>query len=176
MNKCKVLFNSGIDGSCLSEKTLQIITQAGTSAGLSNITITSTLRTPERQAQAMYTNVLNNKIISYKPAGSAVQNRCIEGVKGKENKSDTIKAMVKIIEDFSVKGQRVSKHCLSLDEYKKLNVLDISYKSMPSDKNAILFIKALQDFKDVVKIIQPLDKTVKVYDTSEPAIHIEICN
>lgn len=157
----------------LGETTKKVLTEVGEKVGLEEVVVTSTLRTPLAQAEAMLTNIENNRIIRYKWAGEEV-NKLARMMRGeKADRKDIIEAMVAKIKELSKSGNRVSKHCVSEEEYDKCNIIDVSYKSMAEDKREE-FLKAMIARKEVVKVIQPISRQLLGYDAGEPAMHFEI--
>lgn len=153
--------------------TERVLTEVGDALGIDEITITSTQRTPRTQAEAMYANIADGRNIRYKWAGEQVCDVCRTLRGQKKPKEEIITAMVKRIEKLSEQGYRVSKHCVSDAVYDRTNVIDVSYRNMPTAK-AIEAIKAFAQRIEVVKIIQPLSYRMQGYDAAEPAIHLEI--
>lgn len=157
----------------LGETTKKVLTSVADKVGIEEVVVTSTLRTPQSQAEAMLTNIENNRLIRYKWAGEEV-NKIARTMRGKKaEREDIIKAMVAKIEALSKSGNRVSKHCVSEEEYDKCNIIDVSYRSMPEGK-AEEFLSAMVARKEVVKTIQPVSKKIIGYDAGEPALHFEI--
>ncbi len=158
--------------------TLDILNTAADKAGVERIYIHSTLRTPAEQAYAMYVNISNGRIIRYKEAGQKVSQLCIDMLNRKCPKSEILEAMTNLIIDLAEKGQRVSRHCVSNEQYEKQQIIDVS-RSILHDK-AVKFIKALKNDARVSRIIQPISGTAfndlegVSFDFNEPAIHIEI--
>ena len=157
----------------LGDTTKKILTEVGVSVGLEEVVVTSTIRTPLAQAEAMLTNIENNRIIRYKWAGEEVNKlaRQMRGQKVERNK--IIEAMVAKIKELSKSGNRVSKHCVSEEEYDKCNIIDVSYLAMAEDKRED-FLKAMIARKEVAKVIQPISRKLQGYDAGEPAMHFEI--
>ena len=158
--------------------TLEILNTAADKAGIERIFINSTLRTPAEQAYAMYVNISSGRIIRYKEPGQKVTQLCLDMLNKKCPKSEILEAMAKLIADLADKGQRVSRHCVSDEAYEKNQIIDVS-RSILHDK-AVKFIKALKEDERVDRIIQPISGTAfqdlggVTFDSSEPAIHIEI--
>lgn len=153
-----------------------VLTGAAERSGIERIIITSTIRTPEAQAEAMYNNIASGRYIRYKKAGQQVTDLCVKMLGKQASRAETIAQMTALIEKLSENGERVSRHCVSREEYAKRNIVDIS-KSQVYDK-AIRLIKELASMDCVATIIQPLTSRIdsdKVsFDDAEPAIHIEI--
>lgn len=153
--------------------TERVLTEVGDALGIDEMVITSTQRTPRTQAEAMYANIADGRNIRYKWAGEQVCDVCRTMRGQKKPKEEIIAAMVKRIEELSEQGYRVSNHCVSDAVYDRTNVIDVSYRNMPTAK-AIEAIKAFALRIEVVKIIQPLSYKLQGYDAAEPAIHLEI--
>lgn len=153
-----------------------LLTSAAEKAGIERITVTSTIRTPRAQAEAMYNNIASGRLIRYASAGQKVTTLCLKMLGRKESREATISAMQELIEKLSEQSQRVSRHCVSEEEYAKRNIVDVS-QSLLYDK-AAKFMKELAATEAVVKIIQPVGSKIEhdkiSFDSSEPAIHIEI--
>lgn len=153
--------------------TERVLTEVGDALGIDEFVVTSTQRKPRQQAEAMYENIANGRNIRYKWAGEQVCDLCRTMRGQKKPKEEVIAAMTKRIEELSDHNYRVSKHCVSDAVYDRTNVIDVSYRNMPTEK-AIEAIKAFAQRIEVVKIIQPLSYMLQGYDAAEPAIHLEI--
>ena len=157
----------------LGETTKKVLTEVGEKVGLEDVVVTSTLRTPLAQAEAMLSNIEQNRLIRYKWAGEEV-NKLARSLRGKKvERKKIIEAMVAKIKELSKSGNRVSKHCVSEEEYDKCNIIDVSYLAMAEDKRED-FLKAMIARKEVVKVIQPISRQLQGYDAGEPAMHFEI--
>ena len=157
----------------LGETTKKVLTEVGKKVGLDEVVVTSTLRTPLAQAEAMLSNIENDRIIRYKWAGEEV-NKLARTMRGqKADRKDIIEAMVAKIKELSKSGNRVSKHCVAEEEYDKCNIIDVSYLAMAEDKRED-FLKAMIARKEVAKVIQPISRQLQGYDGGEPAMHFEI--
>lgn len=153
--------------------TERVLTEVGDALGIDEMIITSTQRTPRTQAEAMYANIADGRNIRYKWAGEQVCDLCRTMRGQKKPKEEIIKAMVKRIEELCEQGYRVSNHCVSDAVYDRTNVIDVSYRNMPT-ATALEAVKAFAQRIEVVKIIQPLSYKLQGYDGAEPAIHLEI--
>jgi len=148
-DNAKVTFGSSVNSSVVSEHTIDVLGKIAANAGEENIKITSTIRTPQSQASAMYDNAKNtswdSQMGTYGSTGKAVLKAGKEAQKAAENDNPNISstelrtivvaAMEKEIISQSEKGNRTSKHVVTTEQYAKLNVVDIGYGSI-SDKNA----------------------------------------
>jgi len=113
-------------------------------AGLESLMITSTLRTPQSQAAAMYYNVTNTgydkQLELYGPIGKAVLNAALDLEKSlakdiSEDEKARVLTAAMVDEINRQYPNRVSRHVVPAEEYAKLNVIDIGYDSVP-DKDA----------------------------------------
>lgn len=132
--------------------------------------ITSGIRPPERQAKTMYQNILSKGVASqlklYAWAGQQVVNAYDEDA----DEDDNIDAMTAKIYELLKAGKRVSKHCVSEDDYEKLNVIDISHSRMPPRKR-VPFEEAILKLQAAGKIAKFISPRMK---GGEPAYHLEI--
>ena len=157
----------------LGETSVEVLTEAAEAVGLDSVTVTSTQRPPRAQAEAMLANIENNRNIRYKWAGQQVCDLARQMRGAKEAREDIVDAMTAKIEQLATMGHRVSKHCVSDAEYEECNVIDVSYRDMPEDKQ-LLFLGQMVAKPEVVKVIQPLTRDVAGFDMGEPALHFEI--
>ena len=157
----------------LGETSIEVLTEAAEAVGLDSVTVTSTQRPPRAQAEAMLTNIEHNRHIRYKWAGQQVCDlaRTMRG--RKEAREDIIEAMTAKIEQLAAQGSRVSKHCVSDAEFEECNVIDVSYRDMPEDKQ-VPFLRQMVAKPEVIKVIQPLTRDIAGFDMGEPALHFEI--
>lgn len=153
-----------------------LLISAAEKAGIDRICVTSTIRPPRVQAEAMYNNIASGRYIRYRAAGQKVTDLCVRMLGKLAPREETINQMTALIEELSEKGQRVSRHCVSEEEYAKCNIVDISRSILYGEAKKFMDILASTD--EVVKIIQPIGSKIvgkKIsFDANEPAIHIEI--
>jgi len=64
----------------VTEKSKNILRELASQYGMKKIYITSTLRTPEEQARAMYNNIANGRVIRYAAPGAEVTRICQNGI------------------------------------------------------------------------------------------------
>ena len=157
----------------LGETSVEVLTEAAEAVGLDSVTVTSTQRPPKQQAEAMLTNIENNRNIRYKWAGQQVIDLARKMRSNKEPRMDIVEAMTAKIEQLSEMGYRVSKHCVSDAEYEECNVIDVSYRDIPESKQ-IAFLEQMVAKPEVIKVIQPLTRDIAGFDMGEPALHFEI--
>jgi hypothetical protein len=175
----KLVFSGSLERErieALSAYAQGLLVSAAEKASIERVTVTSTIRTPRAQAEAMYNNIASGRLIRYASAGQKVTNLCLKMLGRKESREATISAMQELIEKLSAQDQRVSRHCVSEEEYAKRNIVDVSQSILYN--KASQFMKELAATEAVVKIIQPIGSKIQhekiSYDSSEPAIHIEI--
>jgi hypothetical protein len=87
--------------------------------------------------------------------------------------AEIIKLMVQKIEEFAQNGARVSRHCVPVDTYKKLNIIDIglnSTKAVCKNFNASKFTNSLKSLQKDGYIEKFIDETGK----SNSCWHLEI--
>ncbi|KEY44085.1 LysM peptidoglycan-binding domain-containing protein [Pantoea agglomerans] len=160
----------------VSAHSIDVIKGIMKSAGVHKITITSTLRTPEEQVEAMYNNMCNKGVQSqldyYAAAGrEVVQVGIAVGGIDKSKENQVKKAMIDKVNSLQKDGRLVSKHCVSLESYAQRNVFDISKRLLPVtlqrafDKAITKYVK---DNPGKVKYISPFE------NRGEPAFHVEI--
>ncbi|MBQ9962916.1 MAG: hypothetical protein IJO90_06055, partial [Alistipes sp.] len=85
----------------LGDTSVEVLTEAAEAVGLESVTVISTQRPPRAQAEAMLTNIENNRNIRYKWAGQQVIDlaRTMRGKK--EPREDIIASMTAKIEELS---------------------------------------------------------------------------
>ena len=172
-----VTFSSGLEEErrkLLSNESIDILERAAQQACIKSLNVTSTIRYPRNQATAMYDNMEKGKNMKYQQPGEDVKAVYQQCKKDKLSKEDTINKMIDKIEELSKENKRVSLHCVSVESYKKLNVVDISYPN-PNTKE---FINALDKEPNVKRIFHDMNditNTTKVrYLKDETCVHIEI--
>lgn len=108
----------------VSQKTKNVLAYLAKQSGMTNILITSTIRTPRAQAEAMY-----KKATKYAAPGETVKKVRDECKAQGLSKDKTIQKMIEKIIEFQKNGQKVSLHCVSEDQYKQKNVVDLGMNS-----------------------------------------------
>lgn len=158
----------------VSNYAINVIKLALKEAGMDVAVITSTLRTPKEQASIMYRNAkanLKKQYALYGRVGDQVL-KVFENNSGK-SESEVIGLMVKKIEEYESKNLRVSKHCVSEEGYKKLNIIDVgvnSTKAVSKNFDLLKFTAALRQLEKDGYIARLIDETSK----SNSCWHIEI--
>ncbi|MDH0719682.1 hypothetical protein [Acinetobacter junii] len=108
----------------VSQKTKNVLAYLAKEANMDKLYITSTIRTPRAQAEAMYI-----KATKYAKPGEDVKKVKAECIAKGLGKEATIQKMVEKIVEFQNKGVRVSKHCVSEEQYRKNNIIDLGTNS-----------------------------------------------
>jgi hypothetical protein len=128
-------------------------------SGNTNVVITSTQRTPEAQARAMLTNILNHGVESqlrlYGPAGRQVVGVAAEGIQQHLSNDEILSNMVAEINRIG--PGRVSRHS---GDPRIINVIDISPRTITNRDNFVREIRA-----NNINLFQP---------PRDPAFHLEI--
>lgn len=157
----------------VTEKSKNILCELASQYGMKTIYITSTLRTPEEQARAMYNNIANGRVIRYAEPGAEVTRICQNGIKKGLGKTKTINNMVSKILEYDKKGIRVSKHCVSFETYAKKNIIDLGVNSNGFTSNAQK--RKFQEICDLALNQGKLSSFISpLRDKAEPAFHLEI--
>ncbi len=114
------------DMSVVSQKSLNILKEAGNNAGIKNLTITSTIRIPAEQARIMFNNFEKNNFIRYTAPGEDIKALYLDLKKRGISGNQILESMENKIIEFGESDQRVSKHCVGSNTYNNTNVIDIS--------------------------------------------------
>jgi hypothetical protein len=173
----KVTYKANIPKSeqLVSEYSKKIIKMALKDAGMPRAVITSTFRTPKEQASIMYRNAKKNyqtQIDMYASPGQKV----LKVYKKNSEKDDAtvISLMEQKIIDLLKTNEKTSQHCVTAENYKKLNIIDIGAGSTKSvcgkEYNQTKFTNALKHLKSNGYIEKFIDETKK----SNACWHIEI--
>lgn len=158
-------FLPSADSTVVSERSREIIRSVLNRAGLSSCVITSTVRSPARQARAMYNNIeatsAQTQLALYGTAGNEVIHEYQRLKPLGHGRQAIIDAMEQRITELG--PARVSRHCA---DPSALNVVDIAPSSI-SDHSG--FLSALEEAKQagvVSKFFAPIN--------GDPAFHLEI--
>jgi hypothetical protein len=173
----KVTYKANIKKSdqLVSEYSKKVIKMALKDAGMPAAVITSTLRSPKEQASIMYKNAKINyqdQIDMYGRTGDKVLK--VYKDNSAKDKDTVISLMEQKIIDLLKVGNRTSKHCVTADSYKKLNIIDIGVYSTKSvcgkEFHKTKFTNALKHLKSNGFIEEYIDETKK----SNACWHVEI--
>lgn len=158
-------FVPSADASVVSEHSKNVLRGVLDAVGLSSCVITSTVRSPGRQAKAMYVNIeatsIQRQLDLYGAAGDQVileYSRLKPLGHGRQVIVDAMEAKI-----VDLGPGIVSRHCA---DPATLNVIDIAPSSISKPQ---LFLAALQQAKDsglVSKFFSPAN--------GDPAFHVEI--
>lgn len=152
----------------VSEHSRRVIKAILLQSGCESCVITSTARTPARQALAMYRNILARGEADQKTLYGKYGDKVIEEYgrlkKIGASQKSILSAMEQLIIEIGPKN--VSAHCLDSSEFKSLNVIDIAPSSISAKAS---FLEALGNSKkngDIEKFFHP--------GSHDPAFHLEI--
>jgi hypothetical protein len=162
------------DNKTVSDYSINVIKLALKEAGMNKAVITSTIRTAEEQAQIMLRNAKKDLAAQYRLYG-AKGDSVLKLYADNKAKSDTevIKLMVAKIEEITKNGSRVSQHCVSVETYKKTNIIDLGFnatKAACTNFDAKKFTNALKSLESEGYIEKLIDETKK----SNSCWHLEI--
>lgn len=173
----RVSYSATLDNTrrILSPITMSILEKAAEQSNNKEVVITSTIRTPFSQASAMHKNIQITSLAEQRKLYGTVGNEVLDVYEVNKKSPSVIVLMEKKIIELSKIGKRVSLHCVSEEEYRKNNIVDISIAKL---KNPIDFTNELLKNLLVSRIITPLNfkynsDKVKI-NPAEPALHIEI--
>lgn len=158
----------------VSDYSINVIKLALKEAGMNKAVITSTIRTAEEQAKIMLKNAKKDLAAQYRLYG-AKGDSVLKQYADNKAKSDVeiTKLMVAKIEEIIKGGSRVSKHCVSVNAYKKLNIIDVGVnttKAVCKNFDAEKFTNALRTLEKEGYIDKLIDETKK----SNSCWHLEI--
>ena len=152
-------FGPNANRNVVSQYTIDMLSAIMRESGNPNVTITSTLRTPEDQARAMYNNIVSrgvqHNLTLYGPAGDRVVNVAAQGRRQGLTRDQILAAMAAEIRRIG--PGRVSRHA---GDPNVINVLDISPHSI---RNRQAFVREIRE-RGIFLIEPPRD----------PAFHLEI--
>jgi len=173
----QVQFGASAKKDIVSQKTRNVINMALDEAGMNAAMITSSIRSPERQARIMYDNALKNlqgQKDLYGATGDRILKVFEQQHKKKRSRADVIKLMARKIEELSVGDAKVSRHCVSSAQYSEKNVIDIGLNSTKAvagnSFNQESFTKALSRLTTKGLISKFIDETGR----SNTTWHVEI--
>lgn len=180
IRRAKVTFAANITQyrkSVLDPRVIALHEDIGTKSRNYSVIITSTIRTPEEQANAMYNNEKAgyDGLALYAAAGDQV----IMVYRQNKHKPKAVvqKLMVDKINELSKQGQRVSLHCVPESIYRLAPIIDISMRSMRSVKD---YVNEAIKRREVTRVIVPIgtkrdygNSSKVTINRSEPAIHVE---
>lgn len=150
----------------LSEHTIEEIKKLLRSAGQDPnrpAVVSSTVRTPQEQAQAMYDNLEMGKHVHYRPPGQAVIDRYYEDKDAGLPEEQIVADMQEIIDQDPY---MVSHHCADTAQWARLQVVDIRPSSTT---NPGLFSRMARQAKRRGELSRFLDRA-----QGDPAFHLEI--
>jgi RHS repeat-associated protein len=149
----------------VSDKSATVIGNSMTSAGESDVEVSSTYREPESQASAMYDNAVTKGAESQRNLYNSAGDKVVDTYENNSpewncSKAEAVNAMTQTINEQG--PGNVSAHS---SDPKVLNVIDIAPSSITDTKK---FHNALHNNGGINKVITPIDKP------GEGAFHLEI--
>ncbi|WP_258436089.1 hypothetical protein [Helicobacter monodelphidis] len=155
LSNIEVVGQNGIDISLVSEHSKNILRKIAKNSNYTRVVISSTARTPRRQAEIMYNNIIQNGMKqqrnTYKAPGQQVLNTYENQKKAGKSKEEIIQAMTNIINKLG--ASNVSRHCV---DFNVVNVVDIPHSSLGQTKE--IFKSEVEKLISSSKITQVLDE------------------
>lgn len=158
-------FVPSADASVVSEHSRNVLRGVLDDAELASCVITSTVRSPARQARAMYTNIeltsVETQLALYASAGDQVileYKRLKPLGHGRQAILDAMESMI-----VAVGPGSVSRHCA---DPTALNVIDIAPSSISNPQRFVAALGRAKDAGQVSKFFSPAN--------GDPAFHVEI--
>jgi hypothetical protein len=164
----KPRFASNINPNDISDQSLITLDGIAKAAGLptNSLLVTSTQRTPQKQAAIMYDQLERGNISRYGPQGQAVINLYNQSKAAGFSPDEVKQRMTDMIQDKYNNGKMVSQH---LGDPMQINVFDIAPSSIPLSKRAD-FEHALEDAVRAGNI----NKYLGPKRAGDPSYHLEI--
>ncbi|EEO25090.1 hypothetical protein HRAG_02147 [Helicobacter bilis ATCC 43879] len=129
----EVVGKNGMDISLVSEYSKNILRQIAKNSNYKRVVISSTARTPRKQAEIMYNNIITNGLQkqrnTYEQPGQRVLDVYETQKKASKNKDEIIQAMTNKINELGASS--VSTHCA---DFNIVNVVDIPHSSLGKNK------------------------------------------
>lgn len=160
-----IKFVPSADATVVSERSKEVLRSILDAAGLDSCVITSTVRTPARQARAMFANIeatsVGQQLALYGSAGDKVieeYQRLKPLGHGMQPIIDAMEARI-----LQIGPGNVSKHCANPGT---LNVIDIAPSSISKPKRFLKALAQAQTAGHISKFLSPMN--------GDPAFHVEI--
>ncbi|WP_213954833.1 MULTISPECIES: hypothetical protein [unclassified Variovorax] len=158
-------FVPSADASVVSEHSRQVLRDVLADAGLNSCVITSTVRSPARQASAMYANLESTSVARqlalYGPAGDEVIG---EYQRLKPNGHGRQLIVAAMADKINLLGPgNVSRHCA---DPTALNVIDIAPSSIANSQQFLAALQKARTASLISRFFSPAN--------GDPAFHIEI--
>ena len=132
-------FNSPARPQQVSDPSLEVLNRIARDAGLDigDLHVTSTIRTPRRQAEIMYGQLAATpqRISDYGSEGQELIGIYNRGTRAGDSADTIIARMTQRAQELLDQGKRVSNH---MGDPRELNVFDIGLSSVPADKHQAL--------------------------------------
>ena len=176
LNEAHVTYASDIPENrrIVSAYAINVVKLALIESKMTHAVITSTLRTPQDQAEIMYKNAKLNFSGQYDLYGT--NGKAVLDVY-KENKSKSKEATTKLmkekIESLLKEGEKTSQHCVTIENFNSLNTFDIGLNSTrlkSKNFNKDRLTKTLRELENQGYIRKFIDETRK----TNSCWHLEI--
>jgi len=157
-----IQYGPNVNQAAISDYTKGVIRDIMSSAGITSVKITSTARTPEEQARAMYTNLENRGVQDQLDLYAAAGDEVIRAYQASKKRGNAKEQIIQdMVAEILRQGPgRVSRHAA---DFSVLNVIDIAPSSV---SNRAAFERAVRAEGRVSKFLTPAD--------NDPAYHLEI--
>jgi len=173
--KARVKYGSSVT-TILPDSAARVLVDILDGAGIDSVVVTSTTRSPEQQAKAMYENLACFGVTAqrklYKDAGNQV-------IDVYENQSSLGQTAAQVIAEMARKirevgPDKVSAHCADPGSPSDKIVFDVAPSSIPEDEQPLFETTAALN-SHVVKFLHPReDEANHPEDTQDPAYHLEV--
>jgi hypothetical protein len=160
-NRLKITYGANANSTYVSQRTINVLNEIANRAGITSITITSTIRTPHDQARIMYGNIEKYGVAKQKKLYADAGDKVIDAYSSAKLRNLTSDEIIAIMEAkiLAIGPGKISKHTADPNV---LNVVDISAGSV---LHPAAFINAVNTSTGVSKFLQP---------PTDPAYHLEI--
>jgi type II secretory pathway pseudopilin PulG len=158
-------FVPSADASVVSEHSRIILRAILDSAGLLSCVITSTVRSPAKQARAMFVNIEASSVVKQKELYAAAGDRVIDEYQRLKPLGHGRQVIIDAMEaKINQEGpSNVSKHCA---DPRLLNVIDIAPSSISNRANFLASLERARISGKVTRYFSPAN--------GDPAYHVEI--
>ena len=133
LSNIEIVGKNGLDISLITEYSKNILRKIAKNSDYNKVVISSTARTPRRQAEVMYNNIVNRGMQeqrrTYKQPGQRVLDVYETQKKAGKNKDEIIQTMTNKINELG--ASNVSRHCA---DFNIVNVVDIPHSSLGKNK------------------------------------------
>lgn len=162
-----------VASNAISNQTIYILKELYRQAGQSHGLITSTARSPRRQAEIMFSQMLRGKISSYREPGERVKliySNLTTGLTRSEILEAKENIIQSMLDQIMAEGPgNVSRHCA---DFARLNVIDLSRNRFTTPSSRMRFVEAACRDTRISKLLGPT--SYRCMQSFDPTYHIEI--